>query len=92
MSTATPTLIPRAPLFPSLIPPQPLPHPVTLPREVSVNASMTEDEMADLFQHAPRARFNAVRNMAKEMDDLTEEELMLDAMVRADNFLLIFPG
>jgi hypothetical protein len=33
MSVATPTVVPRAPLFPTLLPRPPQPHPVPVPRD-----------------------------------------------------------
>ena len=65
MSVATPTVIPRTPLFPTLLPKPPQPHPLPLPR------------------HGQRpARLNAIRDLNKEMDDLSDEDEQLEDQVR----------
>lgn len=63
MSVATPTVLPRPPLFPALVPKPPQPHPVPLPKQGRVYG-----------------RLNACRNLAREMDDLSDEENDLDEM------------
>ena len=40
MSVATPTVLPRSPLFPSLLPRPPQPHPTPLPRHGRYDARM----------------------------------------------------
>ena len=40
MSVATPTVLPRSPLFPSLLPRPPQPHPTPLPRRGRYDARM----------------------------------------------------
>ena len=65
MSVATPTVVPRTPLFPTLLPRPPHPHPLPLPR------------------HGQRpARLNAIRDLNKEMDDLSDEDEQLEDLVR----------
>ncbi len=65
MSVGSPTVIPRSPLFPDLLPRPPEPHPLPLPR----------------YGQPPR-RFNQVRDLLREMDDLSSEEEELDEIVR----------
>ena len=63
MSVATPTVVPRSPLFPTLLPKPPQPHPLPLPR------------------HGQQpARMNAIRDLNREMDDLSEEEKQVDVL------------
>lgn len=64
MSAASPTLLPRTAVFPTLLPKPPQPHPLPLPR----------------YGQQP-ARFNATRDLAREMEDLSEEEDDLDDLV-----------
>ncbi|CCM03629.1 uncharacterized protein FIBRA_05773 [Fibroporia radiculosa] len=57
MSVATPTILPRSPHFPLLLPKPPQPHPVPLPK------------------HDQRTgRLNSLRDLQREMDDLSDEE------------------
>ena len=65
MFVATPTLLPRPPKFPHLLPKAPQPHPVPLSRR-------------QIYGH-----LNAVRDLQREMDDLSDEENELEDIVRA---------
>ncbi|TDL24993.1 hypothetical protein BD410DRAFT_766657 [Rickenella mellea] len=67
MSTVTPTLIPRAPYFPSLLPEAPKPHPTPLPPKYS----------------RPPSRLNAHRNILVEQDDLSDEEQEVEEIWRS---------
>jgi len=63
MSVATPTLLPRPPKFPHLLPKPPQPHPIPLSRQ-------------RVYEH-----LNAVRDLQREMDDLSDEENELEDIV-----------
>lgn len=64
MSVASPTVVPRGPIFPTLLPKPPQPPPLPLPR----------------FGQQ-RMRMNAIRDLVREMDDLSDEEDELDDLV-----------
>lgn len=65
MSVATPTVLPRSPLFPNLLPRPPQPHPTPLSK------------------HGQRSgRLNSLRDLQREMDDLSDEEEELEDLVR----------
>lgn len=66
MSVATPTLLPRPPKFPHLLPKPPQPHPIPLPKRVRAYG-----------------RLNAIRDLQREMDDLSDEENELEDIVSA---------
>ncbi|KAI0782201.1 hypothetical protein C8Q75DRAFT_507557 [Abortiporus biennis] len=73
---ATPTILPRSPLFPTLLPKPPQPHPIPLPPAGH-----------------PLARMSDVRDLNKQMDDLSEEEDELEDLNselknRGFNFLI----
>ena len=65
MSVAAPTILPRSPILPNLLPRPPEPHPLPLPR----------------YGQTPR-RFNEVRDLVREMEDLSSEEEELEEIVR----------
>ena len=65
MSVASPTVVPRGPIFPTLLPKPPQPPPFPLPK-----------------YGQQRLRMNAVRDLLREMDDLSDEEDELDDLVR----------
>ncbi|KAF9042683.1 hypothetical protein BDP27DRAFT_1434968 [Rhodocollybia butyracea] len=71
MSVYTPTLIPRPPLFPRLLPEAPLAHPLPLPPAPSVD--IFEGYSPGVYGH-----LNHRRNLQREMDELSEEESELD--------------
>lgn len=75
MSVGTPTLIPKEPLFPRLLPAPPQTHVLPLPK---ANPADPPGSYANL---------NAWRNLQREMDDLSEEESELEELVR--NLLLV---
>ncbi|KDQ61163.1 hypothetical protein JAAARDRAFT_32170 [Jaapia argillacea MUCL 33604] len=66
MSVATPTLLPRSQIFPTLLPKPPQPHPLPLPA-----AGRSE------------GRLNSRRDLVREMDDLSEEEMQLEDITAA---------
>ncbi|KAF9469310.1 hypothetical protein BDZ94DRAFT_1244179 [Collybia nuda] len=75
MSVATPTLLPRSPIFPHLLPKPPQPHPKPL---------RNTDE---------RNHLNDIRDLQREMDDLSDEEneiedINLGIHNRGYNFLI----
>lgn len=63
MSAATPTILPRQPKFPLLLPKPPQPHITPIPRR-------------RVYGH-----LNAVRDLQREMDDLSDEENELEDLV-----------
>jgi hypothetical protein len=65
MSVATPTLIPRAQIFPLLLPRPPEPYPTPLPK----------------CRPASGGRLNTRRDLVKEMADLSDEDNELDEQV-----------
>jgi len=76
MSVATPTVVSRTPLFPTLLPKPPQPHLLPVP-----------------MHSQRRARLNTIRDLSKEMEDLSEEEeqwedLTSDIRNRGFNFLI----
>jgi hypothetical protein len=72
-AVATPTLLPREPKFPHLLPRPPQPHPMPLSRR-------------QVYGH-----LNAVRDLQREMDDLSDEENELEDLVRAHHYTHIIP-
>ena len=66
MSTVTPTLIPRQPAFPLLLPEVPKPHPTPLPP--------SSDERP--------GHFNDRRNLRNEYEDMSDEEDDIEGHVR----------
>lgn len=67
MAAASPSLIPRPPIFPKLVPKLPQPYPTPLPK-AGASARV-------------KGKFNARRNLVQEMDDLDEEETELEDLV-----------
>lgn len=70
MSTVSPTLLPRHPIFPNLLPDVPKPHPLPL---------------APKSSHPPE-RLSDVRNLRAEMDDLSDEETDILEGVRPNDW------
>lgn len=72
MSAATPTLIPRGGHFPALLPPVP----------------SRGEPKPPTFRGRSDARINTVRDLAREMDDLSDEEAEVEGLVSeiATNF------
>jgi len=60
MSGATPSLLPREPIFPLLLPKPPQPHPIPLSKK-------------RVYTH-----INTLRDLQREMDDLSDEENELE--------------
>lgn len=73
MSTVTPSLIPRAPAFPLLLPEVPKPHPTPLPP----NSDQT------------LGRLNSRRNLRNEYDDLSDDEEEVEGQVGSKLFRLV---
>jgi hypothetical protein len=67
MSGATPTLVRREFKFPPLVPKPPQPHPIPLPPRRGPNVY---------------GNLNQVRDLQREMDDLSDEETELEELVR----------
>ena len=67
MSGATPTLIPRKPIYPRILPHPPVPHAVPMP----------------LPKRRCYRGLNSFRNIFNEMDDLSDEENELEDEVSA---------
>lgn len=65
MSAATPTLIPRGGHFPALLPPVP----------------SRGEPKPPTFRGRSDARINTVRDLAREMDDLSDEEAEVEGLV-----------
>ena len=65
MSAATPTLIPRGGHFPALLPPVP----------------SRGDPKPPTFRGRSDGRINTVRDLAREMDDLSDEEAEVEGLV-----------
>lgn len=65
MSAATPTLIPRGGHFPALLPPVP----------------SRGEPKPPTFRGRSDARINTVRDLAREMEDLSDEEAEVEALV-----------
>jgi hypothetical protein len=75
MSVYTPTLIPRPPLFPRLLPEPPQTHPLPLPPPPPI-------DLFDGYTPGVYGHLNHRRNLQREMDELSEEESELDDLVR----------
>ena len=74
MSAVTPTLIPRGGHFPALLPPVP----------------SRGEPKPPTFRGRSDARINAVRDLAREMEDLSDEEAEVEGLVsgiRSDSFV-----
>ena len=69
MSAATPTLIPRGGHFPALLPPVP----------------SRGEPKPPTFRGRSDARINTVRDLTREMEDLSDEEAEVDALVSMAN-------
>lgn len=67
MSGATPTLVRREFKFPPLVPKPPQPHPIPLPPRRGPNVY---------------GNLNQIRDLQREMDDLSDEETELEELVR----------
>ena len=67
MSAATPTLIPRGGHFPALLPPVP----------------SRGEPKPPTFRGRSDARINTVRDLAREMEDLSDEEAEVEGLVSA---------
>lgn len=65
MSAATPTLIPRGGHFPALLPPVP----------------SRGEPKPPTFRGRSDARINTVRDLAREMEDLSDEEAEVEGLV-----------
>lgn len=65
MSAATPTLIPRGGHFPALLPPVP----------------SRGEPKPPTFRGRSDGRINAVRDLAREMEDLSDEEVEVEGLV-----------
>lgn len=65
MSAATPTLIPRGGHFPALLPPVP----------------SRGEPKPPTFRGRSDARINTVRDLAREMEDLSDEETEVEGLV-----------
>lgn len=65
MSTVTPTLLPRQPAFPLLLPSVPKPHPTPLPPNTDERPGHLNDR----------------RNLRNEFDDLSDEEDEVEGQV-----------
>ncbi|KAF9067559.1 hypothetical protein BDP27DRAFT_1328575 [Rhodocollybia butyracea] len=75
MSVYTPTLIPRPPLFPRLLPEPPKTHPLPLPPGPPINI---RSYIPDHYSPGVYGHLNHRRDLQREMDELSEEESELD--------------
>lgn len=80
MSVATPTLIPREPIFPRLLPSAPQTQVLSLPKS-------NPTDPPGSYTH-----LNAWRNLQREMDDLSEEESELEDLVRSFDGVSVLIG